>query len=286
MGEFNKESKIKSMLKSLWLKIKKGFRKVSTKDGFYIILFICICIVGTTAVWMSTNDVEKTESTEAQGNQKNQELEEDIETKTDHEILEELAKLDKLNETKEKNNNQITKDNSSKNKTEEEKKQIIKEEQKIKTSSSEEQKSTVAIQNQSLSMIVPLNGIVTTEFARDRLIYSKTLEQWTTHNGIDISAKKGSVIRATLDGVVKSVKREYNLGIVITIDHGNGLVTKFACVSTDEMVKEGQKVKKGDPISGVGEGVGFEVAQGPHLHFEVLKDGKYVDPQQYLPIIN
>nr|WP_252187779.1 M23 family metallopeptidase [Anaeromonas frigoriresistens] len=120
-------------------------------------------------------------------------------------------------------------------------------------------------------------------FAEDKLVYSETLEQWTTHNGLDIQAAEGSAVRAVLSGVVKEVVTTDELGIVVTIDHSDGLQTKYGCLSTDEMVEAGQQIEKGDPIGAVGKSVGYELAQGPHLHFEVLEAGKNIDPKNYLP---
>nr|WP_252187625.1 M23 family metallopeptidase [Anaeromonas gelatinilytica] len=120
-------------------------------------------------------------------------------------------------------------------------------------------------------------------YAEDNLVYSETLEQWTTHNGLDIKAEKGSAVRAVLSGTVKKIETNDELGTVVTIDHGNNLVTKYGCLSEEKMVEEGQKVEKGDTIGTIGEAGGYELAQGPHLHFEVLENGKNIDPSDYLP---
>lgn len=288
MDEFNKDPGNREKEKAYLRNIKKGFKKLVDKDGFYIILFICICIVGTTAVWVSTNNAVKLRN--AKDNE-GQELNLAQGSLSDHEVIEKLSNLYKLAQAKENDTEEKgTKDESSvkvvkiedtskSNGTEEKNNNQEKEVQKTNT-------TPVSNQSKSISMAMPLKGTISMEYARDKLVFSKTLEQWTTHNGVDISAREGSVIRAALDGVVTSIKKDYELGIIISIDHGNGLVTRYAGVSTDEMVEVGQRVSKGDPISGVGKGTGFEIAQGPHLHFEVLKDGKYVNPEEYLPLLD
>jgi murein DD-endopeptidase MepM/ murein hydrolase activator NlpD len=67
------------------------------------------------------------------------------------------------------------------------------------------------------------------------------------------------------------------------IDHGSGIVTKYSNLSTLDLISIGQNIKKGDVISGVGKTALCEIVEEPHLHFEVLKDGKHIDPKNYLP---
>ena len=78
------------------------------------------------------------------------------------------------------------------------------------------------------------------------------------------------------------VYNDDKLGITIEISHGNGIVTKYSNLSTTKMVGEGDVVKKGQPISGVGSSALFESLESPHLHFEVLKDGVPIDPSGYI----
>ncbi|MGO1713288.1 MAG: peptidoglycan DD-metalloendopeptidase family protein, partial [Senegalia sp. (in: firmicutes)] len=133
------------------------------------------------------------------------------------------------------------------------------------------------------AMLVPIMGKQSMAFAGDKLVYSETLEQWTTHDGLDIKANKGSSVRTVLKGVVKDIKDTDDLGRVITIDHGDGLITKYAGISEKILVKKNQSINKGDLVASIGEAVGYEVSQGPHLHFEVLENGKNIDPKAYIP---
>ena len=98
------------------------------------------------------------------------------------------------------------------------------------------------------------------------------------HTGIDFSAERGTPIYATGDGVVR--KASYSLGGYgrqVEINHGYGYVTKYAHMSKT-IVKEGQKVKRGEVIGYVGS-TGTSVA--PHLHYEVIKNSKKVNPVHY-----
>ena len=133
------------------------------------------------------------------------------------------------------------------------------------------------------TMVVPVFGTMYTEFSEDVLVYSKTLDQWSTHAGIDIKAEEGSPVRAAMDGVVDQVVNDPQLGLTIVLDHGGEVYTKYSNLSTLDLVSINQSVKKGDVISGVGKTALYEVADDPHLHFEVIKQGKSVDPKKYLP---
>ena len=81
---------------------------------------------------------------------------------------------------------------------------------------------------------------------------------------------------------VKSIKNDPRYGLTIVIDHGDGMQTVYANLLTSEFVVEGEKVEKGQSIGTVGNTAVFEIADEPHLHFEILKDSIQVDPNIYL----
>ncbi|CAN5403218.1 M23 family metallopeptidase [soil metagenome] len=98
------------------------------------------------------------------------------------------------------------------------------------------------------------------------------------HTGCDFAAPRGTLVNATGDGKVITVKRSFGgYGNEIEIDHGYGFITKYAHL--DEFkVKVGQRVKRGECIGLVGN-TGRSTA--PHLHYEIIKDGKKIDPVHY-----
>jgi len=151
-----------------------------------------------------------------------------------------------------------------------------------------EVETAAAVSQPSLAtMAMPAVGKVITEYAVDKLIYSKTLEQWNSHYGIDISAEEGSQVKAAMEGTVVEVRNnDSKLGVVVVIDHGGDVRTLYGNLSSDKLVQKGKYVKKGQVIGAVGKTAPYEIEDPPHLHFEVLKGGENVDPQQYLPKIN
>ena len=129
---------------------------------------------------------------------------------------------------------------------------------------------------------MPVNGDIMKEFAENKLVYSATLDIWSTHNGIDIQAEKTSVVKASADGTVTSIKNDPRYGLTIIIEHVNGYKTIYANLLSTEFVKEGEKVKQGQSIGTVGNSAAFEISDEPHLHFELLKDNEEQDPELYL----
>jgi hypothetical protein len=101
------------------------------------------------------------------------------------------------------------------------------------------------------------------------------------HSGIDLAARPGTPIYATGDGVVRVAGRNpegySGYGVVVDIDHGFGFHTLYAHMTTT-MVKEGQKVKRGEQVGTVGS---TGMSTGAHLHYEVILNGKKVDPVYY-----
>lgn len=99
------------------------------------------------------------------------------------------------------------------------------------------------------------------------------------HSGVDFSAKKGTEIVATANGIVTKVEfKKGSYGKMIVINHGGGYETWYTQLS-DYEVKQGAKVKRGDAVGYVGNS---GLSTGTHLHYEVRKDGKPVNPQEYI----
>ena len=129
-----------------------------------------------------------------------------------------------------------------------------------------------------LSFEKPVEGEIVREYAKDSLIYSETLQEWTTHTGIDIKADKTTVVKAAEAGTIKSIKNDPRYGLTIVIEHDNQYQTIYSNLLTSEFVVEGEKVEKGQAIGTVGNTAVFEIADEPHLHFEIWKDSLPVDP--------
>ena len=128
----------------------------------------------------------------------------------------------------------------------------------------------------------PVDGDIVRDFAVDNLIYSNTLQEWTTHTGVDIKADKTTVVKSAEAGIVKTIKNDPRYGLTVIVEHKNGYQTVYSNLLTSEFVVEGEKVEKGQSLGTVGNTAAFEIADDAHLHFEILKDSVQVDPNIYL----
>jgi murein DD-endopeptidase MepM/ murein hydrolase activator NlpD len=100
------------------------------------------------------------------------------------------------------------------------------------------------------------------------------------HDGIDLAAKEGTNVKASMAGKVLVTDDQSGYGKVVVLDNGHGLTTLYAH-NSDILVKTGDWVKKGSTIAKVGS---TGRSTGPHLHFEVRKDGKRLDPEKFLKV--
>ena len=167
-------------------------------------------------------------------------------------------------------NNTETKDIKEDNKVEE----IVKNEDKIETSKTNTKKDPVFSK--------PIEGDISKEFAKDNLVYSETLKEWTVHLGVDIKAEKATIVKAAADGKVKYIKNDPRYGLSIIIEHSNGFQTLYANLLTTEFVSEGEEVKAGQTIATIGESGVYEIVDEPHLHFELIKDNENINPADYI----
>lgn len=127
----------------------------------------------------------------------------------------------------------------------------------------------------------PVEGDVIKTFAKDNLVYSETLKEWTTHEGIDIRANKTTVVKSSEAGTVKSIKNDPRFGLTIIVEHVNGYKTVYANLLSTEFVIEGEEVEKGQSLGTVGNTASFEISEPSHLHFEMLMDEEPIDPLLY-----
>ena len=150
----------------------------------------------------------------------------------------------------------------------------------VKDTESKNETKTVTVKDPEFKM--PVEGSIMKEFADNKLVYSNTLDVWTTHNGIDISADKTTVVKASAEGTVKSIKNDPRYGLTVIIEHTNGYKTVYSNLLSTEFVVEGEKVKQGQSIGTVGTTSAFEVSDEPHLHFEIIKNNEQLNPELYI----
>ena len=233
------------------------------KEGFYVILFICLCIVATVATITASNNRKLSSNQEAvqkeQANAANALLEQEKEYQ---------GAL------------QVKKENLAKS-------QVLKPVPNI-------QKVTTGNLTTSVSKTVNatftkpvVNGLLARAYSKDiDPVMWKTNGSYRTNLGIDIQAKIGEPVVAVMDGIVKEVGTDVDgqNGKMVIIDHGNGFITKYSNLDEKILVKINDKVTKKHQIGSVGNTSlnSYSEEYGPHLHFEVLQSSKNVDPAKYV----
>ncbi len=128
--------------------------------------------------------------------------------------------------------------------------------------------------------IMPTQGFLSSRFARSRI--HPIFHEARAHEGIDISAPMATPILATAGGRVIAVNGPRNqlpgYGQTVTVDHGYGLITRYAHCSKIN-VRVGQRVERGEEIALVGN---TGIVTAPHLHYEVMLNGRQIDPQTFI----
>ena len=148
-------------------------------------------------------------------------------------------------------------------------------------SSSEPEESEPVESTASTVYMYPSGNEVMNAFSGETLVYSQTLEDWRVHDGIDLHAEAGSEVKAIADGTVLSCTDDPLWGKVLEIDHGNGLVACYRGLASNNALAEGDAVQIGQVIGAVGS-IPCEVAEAPHLHLTITRDGETVDPTAIL----
>lgn len=100
----------------------------------------------------------------------------------------------------------------------------------------------------------------------------------TFHHGLDIAGREGSEVSSVADGIISWTGRKTGYGELVEIDHGNGYLTRYAHNKTLK-VRVGDRVEKGDVIALMGS---TGRSTGPHVHFEILRDGKRINPRDFV----
>ncbi len=270
---------------------KKGVREFLDKKGFYIVLLLCIAVVAGTAVFVTTRNATSGKPdyearnlpSEEDGNaaanaatQLNAQQSEGTQASAAAHKQTDIGNPAAV--TGAGNNTAVQpKDNETKTSTPNES-TIPAKKTEPKTTTP---KKSASVKQQAFEM--PVIGEISVGFAKDKLVYSKTLETWQAHTGVDITSDRGTPVKAVADGVVSDVRSDQYLGITVVIDHSNGLQTLYRNLATEETVSVNQKIKQGEVIGSIGNTAADESSEQAHLHFEVLKNNVSVDPMTYLP---
>lgn len=278
--------------------------------GFYIIVFVCLLVIGFSVYTIATTDFTKYEVEQSQENRqtladqirnpeipqaqinskevvKHEDIKKDtssIDTKPRKEEINKNSKSDStaystIAKKSSKEGYNKSKGSNFPSYTEKAKK----EDSNIQIGTGESADDVEIINPIEFKPIFPVNGKVIREFFEQSLVYSKTLDEWTEHRGIDISAQEGSDVKSCFDGTVIDLGEEPLYGKYIVIDHGDGYISKYYNLKDINGIQIGDIVRQGDKIGEVGTSSNIEYLDPPHLHFEILYNGENQNPLRFLP---
>ncbi len=134
------------------------------------------------------------------------------------------------------------------------------------------------------TFINPTGGPLVKDYSADTPVFSLTMEDYRTHEGVDVFVEAGERILACADGKVKEIWEDPMMGMCISLDHTGGAVIIYKNISSDipDVIAVGAEVRSGQLIAVGGESALVEIAEEPHVHFELQIDGKNVDPLDYI----
>lgn len=193
-----------------------------------------------------------------------------------------------IDTTKQENNESLTNKMAVNTSNLENKKETSKNAEKTEQSNtekvniSENQNADEGEKTKDPTFIQPVEGEKLKDYSKDNLVYSATLDEWTTHLGIDYAAQKTDIVKASANGTIKSIKNDPRFGLTVVIEHENGFESIYSNLLTAEFISVGEQVEQGQTIATVGNTARFEIADNTHIHFEIKKDGENVDPNIYI----
>ena len=117
------------------------------------------------------------------------------------------------------------------------------------------------------------------EFSGTVPVFSETLQDWRLHTGVDYITDDAEDVFAAADGIIEDIYDDGLMGITVVISHAAGMKTVYQSLSDNVNVIRGAEILQGDKIATTGTTASAESTKGKHLHFSVLKDGGYLDPE-------
>ena len=241
---------------------KSGFGRFMAGRGFYAALAVCL-VGATAAAWIT---VDRTVSSAK--DKENIPIEENV-----------TVKKPRYNE----NGSAFeAKDVGAPKENVKVKETPAPEEKAPEKESAEASEETFRLFGSKQSFVLPVEGKIVKEHSEGELVKYDSLNEWRTHDGIDIEAEKGAEIKATGDGKVTKVWDDPLWGTSVEIEHGDKVFSVCSGLEKEPKVKVGDEVKAGDIIGILGDTNLAEISENSHLHFSMKENGKFINPKEKL----
>ncbi|WP_244833682.1 M23 family metallopeptidase [Clostridium sp. BJN0001] len=238
--------------------LKQKLKGILKKEGFYIALFVCLCMLVTAGTLSYKNIIADRNANEAQDSNN------EIAFKEDSSEVENIQNAERV-------------DNSKDNKDEEKNKKAVSDEKTSKQVSS----------NSAQKFILPVSGVVSRTYSYPTPI---KVEDNTFRNikGVNIESKIGTDVKAAADGIVVLAENSgVEQGYIVELKHANGIKTIYGNLDPDLKVKKGDNIKAGQVIAKVGETakVFSKDRYGEFLNLQVLNaNNEQVNPSKYFSL--
>ena len=220
-------------------------KKLLQKDGFYLALFVCVSLVAVGGVWFTKNNVDEL---------------------TSNDLLVDEPKKEQANESEKEVH--LIKNNEQEDK---------KEEEVVQTSTKPKENLETA-KKEAQDKLNFLGSKITRSYSEKEPSYSKTLDVWEIHKGIDVSAKEGQEVKSLLNGKVVDIFKDEEHGMSVKVESDDKLVVVYSNLNEKVNVKKGDSIKEGQTLGVVGKTTFVETKEDSHVHVEVFKEEKSIDP--------
>ncbi len=219
-------------------------KKLLEKDGFYLALFVCVCLVAIGGILFTKNSVD------------------DLAAKNGFVDNKDIAKDDENEEI-----HLIENDDKSVPTSTDSKENLEKAKEKEKEVSKNVE-----------SKLHYLGDEVIREYSEKEPSYSNTLDVWEIHKGLDVKGKKGSKVKSIISGKIVDVFEDDQHGVSVKVESKDKLTVVYSNLDSKLSVKKNEEIKEGDVVGKVGNTTSVESLDGSHVHVTAYKDGKSIDP--------
>ena len=133
------------------------------------------------------------------------------------------------------------------------------------------------------SLVLPVKGVISKQHDATLQVYSNTMADYRVHLGVDIVTTENAPVYAAADGTIEKIWEDVKMGYCIAVKHSGDCVTVYKNLgeTLPEGIAEGVSVRSGQLIATIGNSAMVEIAEEPHLHFEMTVAGLSVDPLEY-----
>lgn len=223
-------------------------KKLLEKDGFYLSLFVCVCLIAVGGVWFTNSNVDKLAS--------------------NNEKLENSNKDNEIHLIENNKNDKVPTATDSK--------------QNLENAKQKDDKDVSKAESKT-SKLSYLGTEILRGYSEKEPTYSKTLDVWEIHKALDIRSEKGSEVKSLTNGVVEDVFSSDKYGYSVKVkDEDKGIVVVYSNLDKDTKVVKDQKIEEGQVMGKVGDSSRAESEDGTHVHLEVYKNDKLIDPSELL----